>query len=279
MIVVRSAIYATSFSPASEARSSRVNLSSQSFSDYFRSCERLINGLGKDRRVDDLAPADFEKYRQKLAKEYGIVTLKNEINRALIMFKYAYDQRLIDRPVHYGQSFDKPSAKMLRRARNEAGPKLFEADEMRRIIHGADEIMRAMVLLAANGGLGNGDLANLAKSRIDFGSGWLDYPRPKTETHRRIPLWPTTLAAVQTAIAQRPAATSEDDADMCFLTVQGNRWVRTQPSKSHPGKVCHGQYRRPSFQGTTQRTEDRSPEGPGFLHDSTCLSNGRRRNR
>jgi len=62
-----------------------------------------------------LRPADFETFRKSLAKRYGSVTLKNEINRCRIVLKYAHDQQLVDREVHYGQSFDKPSAKELRR--------------------------------------------------------------------------------------------------------------------------------------------------------------------
>lgn len=213
-------------------------LSGHTFSGYHTSCERMLDYFGKNRRVDDLRPDDFEGYRKKLAGMLGVVALKNEINRCRIVLKYAFDQRLIDRPVAYGQSFDKPSARMIRRARNEAGPKLFEADELRRILKTteSDPVLRAMTLLAINGGLGNTDVANLPQTAIDFDGGWLDYPRPKTEIRRRIPLWPETIAALQLALRMRPAAKDPADADMVFLTVQGNRYVRTIPSKTTKDK-------------------------------------------
>lgn len=52
-------------------------LSARSFTDYYRTCERLLDHFRKDRRVDDLRPDDFEGFRKALAKRYGIVTLRN----------------------------------------------------------------------------------------------------------------------------------------------------------------------------------------------------------
>lgn len=209
-------------------------LSRHTFSDYQRTCKRMIEHFGRMRRVDDLGPDDFETYRKKLAKEFSIVTLKNEINRCRIVCRWAYKSKKIKEEVAFGESFEKPSARMLRKSRNEAGPRLFRADELRRIIEASDPWMRAMVLLGINGGLGNTDIANLPKSAIDFDGGWLNYPRPKTEIQRRIPLWPETIATLREAIDTRPAAKSPEDSGMAFLTVQGNRWVRIQPSKSNP---------------------------------------------
>jgi hypothetical protein len=88
-------------------------LSEITFRNYFTICERLIDHFGRDRRVDDLRPDDFEKFRSSLAKRFGVVTLLNEINHCRVVFKYAHDNRLIEHPVNYGQSFNRPSAKHL----------------------------------------------------------------------------------------------------------------------------------------------------------------------
>lgn len=230
-----------------------AELSPQSFGDYRKSAARLIKQFGKGRRVDDLHPDDFERFRKALAKRYGIVTLRNEINRCRVILKYASDQGMIDRPVIYGQSFDKPSAKMLRKARNAAGPRLFEADELRRILDAldgkpaavegedepltltADPMLKAMILLGVNSGFGNTDIASLPQSAIDW-SGWIEFPRTKTEIPRRVPLWPETVEALRKAIDIRPEPKDRADADLCFITVQGNRWVRTTRSQSKPDK-------------------------------------------
>jgi hypothetical protein len=122
------------FLTSKKAKLESVELSPRSFQNYHRTCEILIGHFGRDRRVDDLGPDDFEALRKSLAKTRGPVALKNEVNHCRIVLKFASDQRLIDRPVHFGQSFDRPTAKTLRRARHEAGPRLFEADEVQRKI-------------------------------------------------------------------------------------------------------------------------------------------------
>jgi integrase len=228
-------------------------LSRHTHADYERACGQMINHFGRSRRVDDLRPDDFETFRKKLAGQMSVVTLGNVINRCRIILKWASDQKKIATPVHFGQSFDKPAAKVLRRARNTAGKRMFEAHELRLLLTAlegkqrqnepdrdvnADPVMRAMVLLGVNGGLGNTDIANLPQSAIDFNNGWLDYPRPKTEIRRRIPLWPETLAALRLAIESRPEPKDPEDAGLVFVTVQGNRYVRMSPTQKDPNKFA-----------------------------------------
>jgi integrase len=56
--------------------------------------------------------------------------------------------------------------------------------------------------------------------------GWLNYPRRKTKVYRRIPLWPETVESLREALPLRPSPKDEADADLCFVTKYGNRWVR-----------------------------------------------------
>ena len=108
--------------------------------------------------VDDLTPADFERLRTVLAKKRGPVALGNEIGRVRMVFKYADDNALIDRPVRYGQGFKKPSKKTLRKARAANGKRMFEADELRAMIANAKVPLQAMILLGANCGFGQTDI-------------------------------------------------------------------------------------------------------------------------
>jgi integrase len=126
---------------------------------------------------------------------------------------------------------------VLRRARNEAGPKLFEHHELTAIIDAADGQLRAMILLAINTGFGNTDIASLPRSAVDLDSGWVNFPRPKTQIPRRVPLWSETVEALKSAIAERLAAADPVDEDLCFLTRQGNRWVRVQPKSDEPERI------------------------------------------
>lgn len=89
-----------------------------------------------------------------------------------------------------------------------------------------------MVLLGLNAGFGNNDVASLPRSAVNLKTGWIAFPRPKTAIRRRVPLWPETVAALTLAIAQRPEPKDPGDADLCFLTERGTRFVRMQPSKT-----------------------------------------------
>lgn len=227
-------------------------LSPRTFRDYHNTTDLLIDQFGRDRRVDDLRPDDFERLRKRLAERFGAVSLKGTINMVRIVFKFAHDQRLIDESVSYCQSFARPSAKALRKARNEAGPRLFERQELLTLLDAldgkpievegkeepvtltADPTLKAMLLLGVNCGFGNTDVASLPQSAVDLEDGWVEFPRPKTEIERRIPLWPETVAALMEAISKRAKAKDRDDADLCFLTKYGKPWVRVQQKGDDP---------------------------------------------
>ena len=214
-------------------------LSPLSFMDYHKNCGFVVAHFGKTRRVDDLGPDDFEQLRETLAKGRSVVTLKNEINRTRVLFKFAFNQRLIDKDVDYRQSFNKPSAKLMRRAHNARGPRTFTADELRKILAGADPVLQAMVLLGVNAGFGNTDISNLPQSAVDLDGGWVEFPRPKTEIERRIPLWVETATAIRAAIRMRPTPIDKADNGLCFLTTYGNRWTRTKvtPQPDGPDRI------------------------------------------
>lgn len=211
-------------------------LSARSFRDYFRTCEIMIDHFGKDRRVDDLRPEDFRSFRTKLAERFSVVTLRNEITRVSMVFNYAFENQLIEKPVVFGQEFDRPSAREIRRHRNSGGGKLYTPEEIHRLIAAADVHLRAMIYLGINCGFGNTDVANLPIASVDLNNGWIEFPRPKTEIERRIPLWPETIAALRESLENRPRSASEAEDGLCFVTQKrGHKWVRVKPKKNATG--------------------------------------------
>jgi integrase len=106
------------------------------------------------------------------------------------------------------------------------GPKLFAADEIRRLIATAGSAMRAMVLLGINAGMGNADCGHLPLSAVDLDRGIIDFPRPKTGIPRRCPLWPETIEAIREASAARPAPKDEAHAGLVFITKYGLPWAK-----------------------------------------------------
>lgn len=179
-----------------------------------------------DMRVSDLTPADFEKLRAELARGAGPVTLANLVTRVRIIFKYAYDIRLVPEPVNMGTAFRKPSAQVQRINRQEQGDTSFHARHIRRMIRLASPPLRAMIMLGINCGFGNTDCAELPAAAVDLHARWINWPRPKNGTYRRCPLWPQTAAAVCQALRARPQPADPDDAALVFLTAKGRRWAK-----------------------------------------------------
>lgn len=204
-------------------------LSPRSWRDYYLTCDRLVDFFGKDKVVKALAPDDFRKLRAKLAERFGPVSRKNEITRVKSVFKFAFENGLIETPVKYGTGFDPPSAKSLRINRAEGGPKVFTREEILRLLDAASCTLKAMILLGINCGFGNSDCARLPQTAVDWENGWINFPRPKTGIERRIPLWPETLAVLREALTLRPENADAESRGLCFLTRQGRPWVRTKP--------------------------------------------------
>ena len=179
-------------------------MSQQSLDEYDATCKMVVAAFGRETLVDALTPADFAALRAKMAKRWGVVRLGNTIGRVRTIFKYANDNRLIDRPVAFGSEFVKPSKTVMRQHRATGGEMLFTAAEVRalldgrtlqneesgatRQVPGASPQLRAMVLLAINAGFGNNDVATLPTSAIDLEGGWITFPRPKNGIPRRAPL-------------------------------------------------------------------------------------------
>lgn len=203
-------------------------LSPRTWSDYYYSCENLIDHLGKSRRVADLTGLDFERLRTVIAKKRGPVALGNEVQRIRTLFKYAWDEGLIEKPIRFGGSFKKPNRKAMRKARHAAGPKMIEAVDLRKLIDAAGQPMKAMIHLGLNCGFGQTDVANLPLAALDLEGGWVNFPREKTAIARRCPLWPETIAAVREAIEERPKPKDSADAGLVFVTRFGKKWVRTR---------------------------------------------------
>jgi integrase len=124
----------------------------------------------------------------------------------------------------------------LRRAKARSGRLHFHADEIRRILAAAPPILRAMVLLGINAGLGNTDLGRLPAASVDLERGWLDYARVKTGIDRRCPLWPETVAAIRAAVTSLKEAKKARDTSaegLLFVTRSGMPFTR---EVFHPDK-------------------------------------------
>jgi integrase len=201
-------------------------LSPRTWAGYKYACDLIVAAFGKSRLVSDLRPDDFASLRNKLAANRGPHWLGNTIQYIRSIFKYAFDSDLIPTHIRFGSGFRCPTKKAFRTHRAQQGPKLFTAEETRRLIDSAGAPLKAMILLAINCGFGNSDCGNLPLTALDLERGFIDYPRPKTGIPRRAVLWSETIEALKEALADRPNPKSEDHAKLVFITKYGQPWSR-----------------------------------------------------
>jgi integrase len=228
------------FLNAKKALQDAGELSPRTWAEYKAMTDELVAHLGRGRLVADLDPEDFASLRKKLAKKWGPHRLKKAVQYVRCIFKHAYDAGLIERPVRFGPGFQRPSMKVLRLHKAKQGPKLFTADEVRRILGfppwrpAAGAQLEAMVWLGINCGFGNADCGNLPLTAVDLEAGVIDYPRPKTGIPRRCVLWPETVRALRAALAARRQPKDPAHAALVFLTAKrGLPWAR----EDDPGAI------------------------------------------
>lgn len=237
---LRMARLCSAFLEVKESKVESGELSNRTFRDYHSGCAEVLELLGNTREVSSVGPAEFLELRAKLSKGRGLHAIGRAVTLVRMLFSFAYENAMIEKPVQFGKEFVRPSKKSLRvqrvKAQRKNGLRMLEASEIMTLLGSASAQMKAMIFLGINGGLGNTDLAGMTKSCIR--GKWLTLPRIKTGADRRIPLWPETLEAVKEALESRPKPKSEEHDSLVFVTKYGVPWVRTGPSgKSNIDKI------------------------------------------
>ena len=193
------------------------------YADAKRTIDGFLKAIGSRVTINHIRPEHFAAYRSELGK-YAASTANLRMAHVRIMFKWAYDNDLISRPVKMGTSFKRFDQRRAKKVR------LFTVEEVRQMIEGASGQLKAMILLAINCGMGNTDIATLRWSDVDLVKGMYDGTRQKTGTARRCPLWPETVEALKVVQAtDRPRAADPDNADVVFLTRFGHPVRRPVP--------------------------------------------------
>ena len=118
----------------------------------------IVQYIPKHRAVESLRPDDFRKLRNGLVKNYAPTNTRVNMSRIRSIFKFAYDEQLITKPVLYGRGFDSPTKATIRKARNAKPKKLFEPEQIHTLLlDNATPAMKAMIYLAINTGMNNAD--------------------------------------------------------------------------------------------------------------------------
>lgn len=189
--------------------------------DYVTSAKLAGAQLGRATRVDALGPERFESVLRR--STYGPTRRGCFVMHVKQAFRWGVDFGVIERPPRYGPSFRGPTASQRRRLRASRGRNMFPADQIRKLTDAASVQMRAMLMLAANGGFGNTDVATLSIGdlRLDDDQPRIEYVRHKTAIPRCVPLWGRTCDAMRQYRETRPEPADAAYADLVFLTANG----------------------------------------------------------
>lgn len=198
-------------------------ITARTYQDYYKTCELILEQLGKTLVVDQIRPNDLMQLRRWLSARRSTVSLGNDIGRIRVVFNYAFNSGLVDRPVRFGD-FRRPAKRVFRRQKASQEPKMFEPAEITTLIGAANQQFAAMILLGINCGLGNSDCAKLEFRHLDLEKGWLDFPRPKTGIKRRCPLWPETVAAIKSYLERRHDPKDPAHNRLVFITKYRGPW-------------------------------------------------------
>jgi integrase len=212
-----------------ERRDAGDRMSARMFDDYKSTTDRLVKappvGVGLLTKVSKLKATDFAAMMPALRQHFGPLRRGREVQKVKTVFNWAYDNEVIAAKPRFGD-FKKPPRDEVRKHRAKQAPKLFTAEEVRRIIKAASVSLRAMTLLGINCGYGNTDCGKLPLSAIDLKRGWATFPRPKTGLMRRAKLWPETVKAIKAVLAKRKEpAPDSPAAGLLFVTRFGRPWA------------------------------------------------------
>lgn len=191
------------------------------FNDYVATCKRLCEVVGRETPMVALMPAHFVAFKAKRAETCNVVSVGNEITRVKTMLNWLERSKITGK-IETGPDFRKPSEKTVRRHRRERGRMMFDAGQLRAILDESGVQLRAMVLLGINCGFQNSDLENVSVSAVQGAveTGWIEFPRLKTEVDRRCPLWKVTRSALTRSMAKRPESMQPE----AFLRPDGRQY-------------------------------------------------------
>jgi integrase len=194
--------------------------------NYTQATDLLMATYGRNRLAADIGPDDFAELRNAMARKWGAVRVRDFVQRIRSIFKFGLDVGLLDRPARFGPGFERPSKKTIRLEKAKQGPKVFTADEIRKLLDAAKTPLKAMLLLGVNCAYGNSDCGHLPLAAVDLDKAMIDYARPKTGISRRCPLWTETVQALRDALAKRPQPKDPADVGLFFVTRGGDRWSK-----------------------------------------------------
>jgi len=238
------------FLEAMRVRYESGDLAYCTWSDYRRASQIVLQLFGRERRVLSLVPSDFARLRAEFAKKRRGKGLTNIVNDTRTIFKWLFENHLIDRPVRYGTEFRGPAKRELRRIAESKPSKMLDASIIRRLLDPESiashfyrnrQCWQAMQFLGVNCGFTGVDVSEMTFRSLDLDNALHTLTRPKTMERRRAVLWPETVEAIRDYLAVRPTPKHGLETRV-FLNSIGSMWTRPDQDNQARRNMISRQY-------------------------------------
>ena len=208
------------FMESKESKLDAGNLSQRTFDELKETCKLVFTAIPPALEAKLLVPAHFNKVLAAINRRCKSPNTRGKlVGQVKAIFKNAYNEGLIERPANFGSEFKNPPQIAYRQHENAKGDQSLTASEANALLNRATVVGKAMILLGLQAGFSNLELAELPKTAIK--GDWIEWPRAKTATKRRIPLWDETKQAIEAAMRE-----GKPDGELVFYRKNGSKYDR-----------------------------------------------------
>lgn len=215
-------------------------ISTRTYQSYKETARYMLDKLGRSTTVRQLYydPGRWTRIMRELEQHFDSpYPILRHVTYTRSAFKWAYEERVIEKPMLWGAAFKPPGQAdvdkyRLKQAERE-GNKLYNAAEINKLLKDAKPETKVLLLLGINGGYGNTDCAELLIEDIDFAQPRIAKLRHKTSVPRCVPLWPETVEALKSVVGDRKTGPA-------ILTRYGNKIISewTVKKGERAGDTC-----------------------------------------
>jgi integrase len=146
------------------------------------------------------------------------------VSRVSALFRWAVEMEYVDR-FRPGPAFQRPAKSEIRDDRIDLA-KSFTPTQIGKLWRKANHTVRCWIALGVCAAFNNSDVGHLSRRVVNLDTGVIDFRRRKTGKVRRVIPLPVAVVLLLRDY-RRPDPTDPADADLFFVTEQGNPYSRT----------------------------------------------------
>ncbi|MFC1761468.1 tyrosine-type recombinase/integrase [Planctomycetota bacterium] len=226
----------------------------------------ISQGFAVDHKAaEDLSAMYLTGYRQHLAEDasIGLKTANHCIDHVRMLLLWGYKLHGISHPpIGCIRQFS-----LMRNAKKGHGRKQnrdpLTWSDLEKLLRAADVVDSALLMLGLNCGFGNSDIGTLKQKDVNFITGTITHPRPKTGVDRDFNLWPETVQILNLYVKEHRGKPRDEKTSELFFVTRKGRPFCWQEMKSD-GKLRRADAIKIRFERLCDRAAVERKYGVGF---------------